>query len=730
MAEAINTDQGATVVDHASHTVAVRQSWSENWTSKPYLYCDEFTLTAAPALDQAKFTYDYGRVLRHDKNTYEDPTPPKLNIGSYFVRVSIEMPNDEDDEPVDPILWYGIIVEEWDQQDGTVSEQAQGKQTFVAVGLAYLLDRKPITTSVVAPATDGDANVTIKRAINFNLGGGHFEHAVGVDGSNRLADEDPIFDGPVSKAIYWRVDDMIRYLVEHHSPSDQFGIELIPFEIDPDSQFDALHMLQPEVRLPTNPTFLGILNALIDRRRITGWKLIVDNSDEDAPEKVLLSIFTFNETDLEIEGGTLSANPNQVTLDYGSQVDVKRAIVNTSQANVYDQILVRGTRRGCCFSVSFAEPEYGIGSARLVPDWRPEDQTSYNTGSPSAPAEQNFETKQTLHRRWRLQHPLKRVYSYFRLNANWDGKDRDEDVVCPESTAEDPLTADSEKFWVPGLRFEHHLPFLIDRDYSGDKIGAGTVVETTPTDGQPEYLRPMVFILISGTVGDEEDPPKYQHAEHQAAHNAVEVGEEVLHFSGWSTGIRAQDNAPGLEIKVNGAMQHVIAKNSFEDADDADHNDYQPIYDFHDFLATVFLHADCYAEVLHPLTVETANTDRTLVIDVGERCRLDYVAPGTIVAINDGELVTSDGGYLRDDRETLKILAQVAYRWYSTPRKALEVTYHQLTNAFSVGDLITEIGSGPTLQTVNTVITSIAYDLIAGTTTIRTQFADLDVAQL
>ena len=51
----------------------------------------------------------------------------------------------------------------------------------------------------------------------------------------------------------------------------------------------------------------------------------------------------------------------------------------------------------------------------------------------------------------------------------------------------------------------------------------------------------------------------------------------------------------------------------------------------------MFFETDNYAEMSSPAALTLTGIGvKTLVIDVGERCRLDYVSPTTVVAVKDG----------------------------------------------------------------------------------------------
>jgi len=197
-------------------------------------------------------------------------------------------------------------------------------------------------------------------------------------------------------------------------------------------------------------------------------------------------------------------------------------------------------------------------------------------------------------------------------------------------------------------------------------------------------------------------------------------------------------------VRVSGAPQHAIAgTGSFTPVD---FSDSKAVIDWRTALAfTVYCLGDHYLEERWPQEppdvppepeeedpdVVTGNGDylRTLEIDFGDAAKLDYVAPGTIVAVKDGILQRSTGGYVRDDRSRLNYLAQVAWSWYSQERQAITLRYKTITDVFALGMLVVSIGSGATLEAVNSPITSIEWDLVAGTTTITTGYGELDLLQ-
>jgi hypothetical protein len=151
--------------------------------------------------------------------------------------------------------------------------------------------------------------------------------------------------------------------------------------------------------------------------------------------------------------------------------------------------------------------------------------------------------------------------------------------------------------------------------------------------------------------------------------------------------------------------------------------------DWRDISCTVFCEYDGFAEAKYPeqLTSEDDVINK-LRLHV-PNARLDYLAPETIIGVDEaGELqVCTSGGYVRDDREKLKDVARSAYEWYSATRRAIHAVYRSLVTNIELGDLILNTGNINTQVVSNSVVTSLTLNLLQNTTTIQTQFAQLDI---
>ena len=208
----------------------------------------------------------------------------------------------------------------------------------------------------------------------------------------------------------------------------------------------------------------------------------------------------------------------------------------------------------------------------------------------------------------------------------------------------------------------------------------------------------------------------------------------------FSISVQTQEDRPGLVLRVSGAAQHVFCTGDWSPIDESEEygDEAQSTYNWRDnLLATVALDADWHFEERWPDQI-AGNPDvvRVMRINAGHRAQCHYVAPNTVVGLEDGELQrTTTGGFVRDDRPQLKAIARTAWEWYGVTRRALSLTYKQVAGVFRAGDLICQIGKNETLQDIRTVITEVRIDLAKSEhdihrTHVRTQFAELDPMQL
>lgn len=670
------------------------------------MYCDWCKFACAPDVNEAQLTRTFaGKVMIAGTATWVNLDP--LDIGGYYVKVEISQDNGL--WIATPIKWIGVILDSEEKRDGiqNVADEV-GKQRWMCRGLEFLLQRKNIDSSFVFKP--GGSEVEIGRAIGFNLGAGrgneshrkaNRDAADGTKGTKIFAEAIGEGDG----AQEWNAEQIVEYLLAYQFPTNAAGMVAFPLSFAGIST-EILKTFKP-TQETEGKTLYQVLNELIDRRRIMTWAIVPSLFGVELPS---LQIYTFNSEGFTLPSGQfVPANPSQGEWYQDDDNTVDTFVISAEDATRVDQVIVRGEPLGACFTISDED-------SALEPDWTPEQETLYNEGATTDAdyllfGPDDFDLMRDANQQVRNGPALEKVFRYFRVPSDWDGTINSE-IVCPKPDDEDEAT----KFWHAGLRFQSKLPLLLESDYEDVEA----ITSEALTGSTPEYLRPFGVIL------DELTGRHYM-----VDRLPVGVWGTELEAGGrhWSVNVRMQDSQLGIILDVSGSNQHAIATADFAPEEDEIAQDILTNeLDWRDIFVTVFAEFDECVEVREPATVTaTSDTIRELIINV-PNARLDYLVPGTVVDVDlAGDKVTTAGGYVRDDREKLEDIAKAAFNWYGQERRSLTAVVHNLVCTFNLGDLITLVGSAAVPVPSYTVITSLRFDLLAGTTTIQTQFAELDI---
>jgi hypothetical protein len=697
---------------HKAHTVYTRSLWGDNWVAVPYLYANNFTFAVSPSVNSATLEYSYGRIMRPQSQSFANYTP--LSIVDKYVKIAV------DGGPT----WYGICVDVGDQRDGekTVNgvDVLTGKQNFICRGLEYLLQRDPITLSYVKDDDQPNGEKAIGRAIGFNLGAGLPGSSVregNMVGQNAAqgARGAPIFVQNLQDGEEWTSKDIYGYLCEYLIPTDSTGIDRLLWTFNRGANGAYLESHKPTMQIQ-GKTFFQVMNELVDRRRLLGWYVTV-NPQNEFPE---IKIFSFNQNLIVLpDNQQIPPNATQVAnWDFDNENQVQQAVLATDDAARFHRVIVKGEPPGSVFTV---EMPGGGGNAYLETDWTAAQELLYEAGATATAAGAlaynalpQPTDKMDANQSARTKDSLKKVYRYFRVSPT-------QFTGIIGASAVWPLDRDNTNiplsFWHPGIRLQDKLPLRLEHDYQN----VLAVTNQMKASSKWMYQRPFIFALG--------ETDKYFFLDR--AGRGESVGTHIQ-ASGrwWSATLQMQDDAFGIIVDVHGAMQHAIAKNSFAPHDDTDETDYQTDLDYNYLAATVFAECDGYFTVQWPpqnQVVVAADVLKDLIIHA-PNCRLDYLVPGTVIDIDAaGAKVLTAGGFVQDDTDYMLNIARSAYEWYSTARKSISVAIHDLAATRTLGELILTIGAGANLVTVNSVVTSASYDLLAGTATYTTQFAELDV---
>lgn len=689
--------------------------WSESWTERSLLVPTSIVSAAAPSHSSAMLRHRYGITQQPPTGTRPADTGPTVvarpDLIGHYLKIVVEGFG----------TWYGLIPDAAGDRHGVDAQGVEhGVETYTAYGLTWLLENcQPVLQSKCLQ--DG-APVTINRAIPFN-GGTDGRSAADRISTGNFDSGQRVFTDifETTKPERWKARDAIKYLLQEFPPKGLGGTQPIRFELDQQAE----QFLNYE--LPFTPyeglTLWQILGQMIDRRRGLGWNAYVD----EQAQTVKISVWSQNVQPVLLPSGngTIPGNPNTTTLNFDSAVNIHSADIVETQLAQYHQVLVFGGRCGSVFSV---RPDTNMDS-----DWSTADQTEYDDG---ATGETGFSSlsdpeKEAANNDVRAQDKLAHVYSWWRLDPEWNGRADTEPSDSSHNFAFPRLDEDGEPdFTQPaivqrsGLRFQPFLPMRPQVDYTGT-VDPETALDD---DRNQDFLAPALFLQVDPVNEDvSANDDGWVHAER--LNQSVDSGSTAREYK-YSLDVRVRTDAPGLIFQTTGGTpQHFIAEDLF-----TPDGTYESIpegegIDHDSWLATVYMLQDDYVRTAYPLRNDLPAVDvlKVLVLRLPD-ARLDFLVPKTAVGIAAGELLLSGTGWgiLRDDRDQLKDIARLAFEFYGTSRTALHLTYRELVAGFSLGTLITTIGSGSAQREVNTCITQVEYDLINGETKLVTGFGELD----
>lgn len=686
----------------------MKAKWADAWTTISGLYCDWFKLTVSPDVAEAQLTRSFGSVMFAGTEAHV-PAEPQ-DIVDYYVKVTLSQHVGlEADPAASAITWYGVIVESQHDRQGLLDTgEITGKQILVCRGLEYLLQRTTIDSSFVKTSA---GEQEIGRAIAFNLGGGdeaarfrqaNRHTAWGAQGAYIFAQK--LDEGSCEQ---WSSADIADYLLTYHAPLDKNAIEKIPFAMDAGFSTSVLSKFYPTMKAQ-GKTLKQCLDELIDRRRGLCWGLIVQTVL--LVETPTIVVYNFNKDILVLpSGAVIPPNPSQGMWLLDNEQLVETHILGIDTSTKFDRAVACGERLGGCFTIS-------NGTTSLEADYESALVTAYEaaaSGDAGYAALDDY-AKLNANDHYRRSDKFLKVFRYFRVPPTWAGTISG-NKTCPNP--DDPAGAQT-LFWIPGLRFQNHLPLLSETDYSN----LASITSDTLADSKAEYLRPFALIYESST---QRYYPldKMSLGEDLAGDLPQSAGRE------WSANLRMQDDALGIIVDVHGYPQHAIASSDFTPADTVDElQGYAADLRWQDIHATVFCEFDQRLEAKWPTAaiVEDPDTLKEVRIEV-PNARLDYVCTGTLIGVSAaGSALSSAGGYVRDDREFLQDVARSAFQWYGATRKSVSVTMESLVQEVALGTLITHVGNLGNLIEVNTLVTQQVFDLLADTLTTTTNFAELD----
>lgn len=711
MPETIPTDN-LPLVDPPRQTVWTSPRLKDpEWTLQPRLWLLELDRSAAPQVDQAHFEYDYGPLISQIPASFapQNVLLPQLDIIGHFVKVEI---TDRAGGLV--CRWYGLIEIEANDCRGlsllTGSQWPAGRQTFHAFGLLRLLERVYFRSATKFQHDEESAPITLARGIPFNLSeeGGWAEEGnrstAATDGGVYLFSDAPDLEEE------WTAFTAARYLLTYHVPEDGYGNPLAKWELSGDPAILNWYVIHERTE---GRSVKELLDALIPRKRAVGFW--VDYDEEQGT--VYLNLFSINGADLVLPTGTIPANPDQRALDFETAISIEKALLKNVVTTQYNEVIARGEPRSSTLTLRFA-----ADADEFVPGWADELELDYLAGAADMPGYDSLSRmdRYAANARIRATDRFHPVYRRFQLSDDWNlrtvshfqEEDTSQWIAFPlldldlqyRRQYQPGVNETGNPVWARTLRICPLLTLRQDLDYSGARISTGA---WTGEDDQQsakdthQYLRPLFFWWDAAQ-------DRFHLLENLAQTSAFETDNRA-----WSVQAAVLGRGPVFDLQVMGGPQQFLADSAWVDAADTD-----PLHDpaknggldFTGFFATVTIDTGEPLERSIVIQKSPAGAQhRKLYIDVPD-ARLDYVVPFTVIGFDaEGPIQSGSGGFIRDDRPRLELIAKSAAEWYGKLRQTLEVTFRKFSPVVELGALITEIPSHYARENVNTVVTRVSY---------------------
>lgn len=699
------------------------------WTEQPYLFLDVLDCHAAPQVDQAQFQYRYGRIIQYEQASFEIYN--QLDVIGHYVKVEIL-----DSTGALTRLWYGVIESELNEVrgasvlDGGVST---GIQRFQAFGLLRLLERVYFRSATKFRDPNETEAITIERGIPFNMSEdgdyaetGNRSAATGDGGVYLFSDAPELSDS-------WTAFTAAEYLLEKHVPVDGNELALATWELHCDPAVLEWYVVHTRTE---GRTVKDILDELIPRKRAVGYWV----SYEEDVNTVSVNVFSLNGSDLVLPTGTIPPNQDQRELDFEYATSIQRATLRNVITTTYNEIVVRGENRTSTTTLAFAQDYNQFERA-----WTDDQEDSYLEGASNDNGYGALSRLEKFRNNAiaRSADTFAPVFCRFQLSSQWteraatlfQGEDTREWHIAP------PLDSDGEPqplydagsnptgnlLWPKTLRFMRQLALRQGLDYSDDRIESGAFEEFASSEIEQldtvQHVPPLFF--WNDSINDH-----FVLLDQLAGEAAFEVV-----VRDWSVQAEFSQRGPVVDLKVIGAPQHFIAEPRWDGSEALTDPRHTPAngggLDYESFYATVTIDTGVPFEYVVSIgPSQTGIMLRALYIDVPD-ARLDYVVPYTVVSItSSGVKQTTTGGFIRDDRDRLKLIAKSAAAWYGAIRQTLEVSFRKISPVVELGSLIVAIPSSYQREDVNTVVTRLSYnfsDPRNAFTEFETSFAEFDL---
>ena len=636
---------------------------------------------ASPSLPEATIYYRYGvgRPVGGDAQEFEPFTLPSLG----YVKIEFDAYDIQDSQtPLDQrqtkmLTWYGVVGQFSDKTDGGSVQfddrtVPSGYQQFRCVGLEWLLDRHYILDAQVN-------NQTVKHAPRFS--------------SNRSGDQFANNMDQATAGDTWSTRQVANYLLKNQVTRGQSGLPVINWELSnqqllPD--FDRQNFEQHGF------TTGSILRRLIARQRGYSWFVTVD----EATNSARLTVFTFTDRDINLGG---SGSQNQLLKNPIGDFDLALNVDRTGNALFisdsfarYDRVRVIGSRATLTFTATPERVADTSGltdeAAEIVGDGTAEERTENLVRFLSDPA---IEAKARIHK-----------VDFADASPMRPGTN----FITGEATEEPDNTYYTDKTILARTALQ------IGEDYD-----ATAFPDTPPPREEPTFY----------------DSPFWLVRREDRWYDTRFIGTGLRNEFDWTASITPAPTFLTFDLNSRNVVLTAIDTSRFE-SEIAAINGSVP-WDLAESKVTATIELDHYCEV-----VESVSDDENLpelirekiIVVGGGGHRLDYLAAQTAVGVNDdGTLKThSDRTIIRDDRDDLRPIANLALAWYGTDRQSVKFSSKHINGNLTLGAMVLNVVDNETTHTINSPVTSIGLSSPVGggrpqppTLSYQTSFTELDI---
>lgn len=681
-------------------TVWAKSTWGNAWASQPNTVAMSASRVAGRGISRAVLVHDYGPIKNAGSTTFATINPSAI-LDSW---VMIEWTPESGITGADPFTpndrWFGIATDEQTQEMDSVGGIACGRQTFTCHGLEWPLTRKQITSSYVLK-TAGTASVKVDFGIPFNGGRGRAYDPVELLGNQaNVLDSNgkKTFDDKLSNPRAWNAREIVEYLLHFHNPYSS-GLTMA---LGGDAVND-LASYQPAEVVVHGRTLFDILNQVIDFRRGLMWHLEMNETSSIVTVKV--SSIASASASIAGTSFSLSANGAQINLQLTDPHVVRSLVRTRSTQRQYDRVIAEGAPIGYVYTER-------CGGGVLMPTWSSSDLSAYAAAASGTSGYSSLDRDDKKNRNDSLRvndRTLANVFTSFTFV--------DADVIDVQLDDAAEVTG-TKATWGAGWRVENYLPLRAGWDYSTTPPTQG------PAGSAAEFLRPFAFAKVDGKTWVD-----------LSKTHVVAMSERLGGGLQFSVNVAPSDQGVGVVLEVSGPS-HLIASASKDghsagtdvfDATTAAPSNASPQISWSDIFSTVYITSPQPIRAAWPSPAGSArhNMVSELLLRFGDRAHYDYCRSTVTYAVAGSvdKQVAVGNTVLRDDRLFLRSISLAAWQWYATPRKSVEVVVKTLTSLVRLGDLVTQVNA---TTGVNSIVTHVAWNFSDFSTTIETDFAELD----